>query len=132
MVALPSWYFETILNPLAVGPLTAIPAFGAMCLGIGVILALIGRERRLLLFLVPLAISEILVALAGALRGDVPESAGGPILLVFVIAQSLFSIYLVYRMKGARWAASALALFSLTYALFAAFIAAMAFTDSWL
>jgi hypothetical protein len=40
--------------------------------------------------------------------------------------------YIVWWSEGARWPAAAIAIFTSSYALFAAFVAEMAFHDSWL
>ena len=39
--------------------------------------------------------------------------------------------YIVWRLEGARWPAAAIAIFTSSYAFFAAFVAAMAFSDTW-
>ena len=132
VLALPEWYFGAILDPFGAGPLSAVPAFGTLCLFVGLVLGLRRRTKGLLLFLIPAGLCEMLVAVAGAFRGQVQSSFAQPLLLGFLAVQLLISVYLIYRSKGARGAASALTLFSLTYALFASFIAVMAFTDSWL
>ena len=50
----------------------------------------------------------------------------------FLILQVLLCGYLIWRTKGARTAAAPIAVFCVSYAFFAAFIASMAFNDSWL
>jgi hypothetical protein len=124
--ALPKWFFPCILSPFSAGLLTAIPAGGVICLGIGSIVGVVKRQWRLLIFLLPTALSQIYVAVAGWFRG---KPKGGASLLVFLVLQLVFIVYLVYRSKGARPAAIALALFCIAYALFAAFIAGMAFAN---
>jgi hypothetical protein len=133
-LALPEWYFSTILAPLGAGPLSAIPAFGTACLGIGVVLGFAAGERSLFLFLIPAAITELFVAIAGAMRGLAPYDSHilTVALSLFVGLQIILAIYLVFAMKGARLAATALALFSVTYAMFATFIAGMSITNDWL
>jgi hypothetical protein len=130
--AVPEWYFETLLDPLGAGPFSGIPALGALALIAGLVLAAMRRRKGLLLFLVPFAASEALVALAGAMRGRVGPSPAGWITLVFLAAQLLFCLWLLWRLRGARAPAAAFTLFSLTYALFAAFVAGMAFGDTWM
>ncbi len=132
LLALPLWYFVTLGDPLGAGPLSAVPVFGTICLVAGLILGLSERPRRLFLFLIPATASELFVATAGAMRGQLPGESSHPALLLFIGFQVVFSGYLIYGLKGARWAAVALALFSVSYALFAAFVAAMAFSDRWL
>jgi hypothetical protein len=52
--------------------------------------------------------------------------------LRFLGVQLMICGYLLYRLIGARLEASILSFFCMTYALFAAFIATMAFSDTWL
>ena len=130
--ALPIWYFSTIVHPLSAGPLTAVPALGIISLVVGLTLGLSGREPRLLLFLIPFAFSQLFVAIAGALRGCLAGASSGPPLLLFILVQVVLVGYLIYRLAGARGAAVALAAFSLTYALFADFVASMSFSNDWL
>ena len=132
VLALPAWYFATLTSPFSAGALTLVPALGAISLAAGVVLAVKSRQRRLAIFLIPFAFSEVLVAVAGALRGQVDGFTANAILMTFLAMQVGFSGWLVYRLKGARTAASALAIFSITYALFGAFIAVMSFADTWL
>jgi hypothetical protein len=131
-LALPTEYFPTILAPFREGILTAIPALGVVCLAIGVVLGIARREAGLLMFAALPAASQILVSVAGFMRGSFRDSGSHPILLTFLLLQLVAAGYLVWRMKGARWPAAALAVFSLSYALFAAFIAVMAFNNDWL
>jgi hypothetical protein len=90
------------------------------------------RERKLVAFLIPATASELLVAIAGALRGKLTEGAADVPLLLFIGLQLALATYLVRMTEDARRAAIFLALFSVTYALFAAFVAGMAFADTWL
>ena len=130
--AVPQWYFETLLDPLGAGLLSFIPALGALLLIVGLVLAAMRRRKGLLLFLIPFAASEALVAVAGAMRGRVGPPLAGWITLAFLAAQLLFCLWLLWRLRGARAPAAAFTVFSLTYALFAAFVASMAFADQWL
>lgn len=131
LLVLPEWYFSSVTMPLVAGPLSAIPAFGTICLVVGLVSGLIKRERRLALVIVPFAASELLVAIAGFWRGEVADGIGQSVLIVFMVLQVAFALYLIYRMEDARLAGIALALFSVTYALFAAFVSAMSFGDVW-
>jgi len=131
-LALPNWCFSTIVNPLSAGPLSAIPALGVISLVVGLILALSGREPRLFLFLIPFTLSQLFVAIAGALRGQLREESSLTPSLLFIVVQVVLVAYLIYYLAGARGAAVALAAFSLTYALFAGFVAGMSFSDNWL
>ena len=84
----------------------------------------------MLLFALPFLASECFVAFAGWQRGQVPDE--GWINLGFLAAQLTLVIVLIVYAKGARGPALALSVFSLSYALFAAFVASMSFTDNWL
>ena len=133
LTALPSWYLGAAMAPFSAGALTIVPAMGLVSLAVGVILGAIGRRRELLWFLALFAASELLVVIAGAMRGQVrPEGPLNAGLLLFLGAQLVVSGYLIYRMKGARAPASALGVFSVTYAAAAVFVAGMSFTDNWL
>jgi hypothetical protein len=135
LTVLPNWYLEGATHPLSAGALTLIPAIGLLALAVGLILGAIKRRRELLWFLFPFALSEGLVAIAGIFRGSVPYGASTGLsifFLVYLAAQLVAFGYLIYHIKGARTAATALSIFSLSYALFATFVAGMSFTDSWL
>lgn len=140
LVAVPLWYLLTVGFPLAAGALTLVPAAGTLSLGLGVVLGAIRQRRDLLLFLLPFALSEILVGVAGAMRGQVRIGEADPALVdlvhgglfIFMAVQVAISAYLVYLLKGARSSAIALAIFTVTYAAFAAFVATMSFSDTWL
>jgi hypothetical protein len=105
--ALPIWYFSTIVHPLSAGPLSAVPALGVISLVVGLTLGLSGREPRLLLFLIPFAFSQLFVAIAGALRGQLPGASSGLPLLLFIVVQVVLVAYLIYRLEGARGRGSA-------------------------
>jgi hypothetical protein len=133
--AVPSWYFATIASPLAAGPLTAIPALGILCLAIGLLWGVAKRETGLLIFLMPLAASQLLVIVAGFLRGVFRPDSYYMISWItgaFILFQIAASAYIVWRLRGARWSAAAITIFNLSYALHAGFVATMAFSDDWL
>lgn len=132
LLSLPLWYFSTLLAPFSAGVLSAIPAMGTASLLVGAVWGLMDRRSGLLLFLILPAASQALVAVSGSMRGSFGRDDDLTFLLVFVVLQLLAATYLVFRLKGARAPATALAVFSSSYALFAAFIAGMAFTDTWL
>jgi hypothetical protein len=75
--ALPEWFFESIRHPIIGGPLSAIPAFGVVCLAVGVVLGFARRQEKLLLFLLSPIASEVLVAISGIFRGRIPEGGDG-------------------------------------------------------
>jgi hypothetical protein len=134
--ALPSWYLGAALAPFSAGALTLIPAVGLLSLIIGVILGAVQRRRQLMWFLLLFVSSEVLVAISGVMRGQVSPSGPANLLdaglLIFLGAQFAVSGFLIYRVKAARASASALGVFSVTYAAAAIFVAAMSFTDNWL
>ena len=132
ILALPEWFFPSVLMPFAAGPLTLIPALGTVCLAIGIGLGVMKHKPALWLFLIPALFCEALVGIAGLFRGELRGSASEWALVAFLIFQLALCGYLVWRVRGARTAAVPLALFSLTYAMYAAFIASMAFSDSWM
>ncbi len=132
ILALPEWYFSASSDPLGAGLLTIIPATGVVFLLIGVVQGFVTRERRLLLFIVPFLASELFVGIAGALRGAVAKSPAGIVLLLFIAIQAIVAGTLVYRLRRAWAPASSLAIFSMSYALFACFVAGMAFADDWI
>ena len=134
--AVPVWYFSTLSMPFSAGPLSAIPASGAICLVIGAGWGVIKRKMNLLLFLLLIVATQVLVVVAGFLRGSLRGTTNQltlqTLLGAFLLLQIAFAGYLVWRLKGARWPAVALAIFTSSYAAFGAFVAAMAFSDDWL
>lgn len=131
-VAVPSWYFSTILAPFSAGPLSAIPAFGIICLACGAVWGLRQRRRGLLIFLLLPAASQGLVVVAGFMRGMLKGESSQPYLLAFLLLQIIVAGCFVFRFSGARFPATALAIFTVSCALFAAMVAGMAFRDTWL
>jgi len=127
---LPEWYFSSVLDPLGAGLLTAIPAAGVICLILGLLLTTLRRSSRLWLFFLPFIASEAFVAFAGWQRGQIPSA--GWLILTFLGAQSVLIIGLIAHSKRALMPAVAFALFSLSYALFASFVAGMSLADDWL
>jgi hypothetical protein len=133
-LAVPAWYSSTIVSPFSAGPLSAIPALGILSLTIGVVLGIVKRKTSLLIFLLLPTASQILVVVAGFMRGAFRSDANQLTLwiLTFVLLQMAGAGYIVWRLKGARGPATAIAVFTSSYAVFAAFVAAMAFSDDWL
>ena len=131
-LALPQWYFPALLAPFAAGPLTLIPASGALALLAGGGMAVVRRRREPLWFLVPAVASHVLVAVAGLMRGRLDQDASNPVLIAFLVAQLVLCGFLIWRLRRARVEAALLTVFAMTYALFAAFIASMSFNDVWL
>ncbi|MGE0668561.1 MAG: hypothetical protein AB7O49_18555 [Sphingomonadales bacterium] len=132
ILATPQWYFRSILSPFSAGVFSAIPALGIVCLLAGAALGFRYRQKRLLMCGVPFILSVSFGGVAGLLRGEVPNGWADFIMYGFLAGQLILSVWLVYFARRAWPAAALLAVFSMSYALFAAFIAYMSFTDTWL
>jgi hypothetical protein len=130
--ALPTWYFSSILAPFSAGMLSMIPAAGIICLLVGGVWGAVKRRLGLLIFLLLPLSSQVLVAVAGLMRGEVDSETSGVVLSAFFWSQLAVAAYFVFRLKGARLPAVLLGLFSLSYAVSASFVASMAFGDVWL
>jgi len=121
-----------VANTLGVGLLSLIPFIGTVALVAGAVLGILRRRPLLFVFLLSPFLSECYVGIAGALRGQLRGNASlGPV-CIFAVIQTWLILFPVYRLKGARLPASALALFCMSYGLFAWFVGAMAFADDWL
>lgn len=131
-LALPEWYFSAILAPFSAGVLSVVPAVGIVALVVGAVWGVAKRRLGLLVFLILPAASQALVAVSGFMRGDLRNHESEVILSTFLLLQAVAGGYLVFRLKGARLPASALSVFSLSYAFFASLVASMAFSDVWL
>ena len=127
---LPQWYFMTIIAPFGAGVLTAIPASGIVTLVAGVILAIMRRERFVLFALLPVAAAHLYVTVAGFFRGQLPDSSF--LFSGLMLVELLFVGALILYARHSKLAAALLGWFCLTYSFFAAFIGAMAFSDTWL
>jgi hypothetical protein len=134
--AVPDWYFSALAAPFSAGALSAVPAFGTVCLLFGAVLGLIKRRAGLLLFLAVPAVSQTLIVVAsltaGMIRGDTGLSLLALLVPLLVWTQVLFAAFLIFHLRGARLAAAPLAIFACTYADFAAFVAGMAYSGIWL
>ena len=73
LFGLPIEYFSTVTHPFVAGPLSAIPAFGVICLVIGAGIGLFMRERRLLLFLAPFLLSHLLMIVSWPFWGALSQ-----------------------------------------------------------
>lgn len=128
---LPFWYLDAALN-IPKEPFGLIVSVGFICLLIGCIWGVVIREKRLSAFLLPFAASQIFVAISGFMQGKVAEPMASLVLLSFITLQLAGAGYLIFTLKGARLPATLLAIFAMSYAAFAAFIAAMAFANDWI
>ena len=94
----------------------------------------VGHETSLWIFLLLPAASQTLVVVAGFLRGTLrhdPHHVTRWVIRTFMLLQIVGAAYIVWWSEGARWPAAAIAIFTSSYAFFAAFVAAMAFSDTW-
>ena len=131
----PFEYFYAIVSPFSADLLTIMPVLGVLSLAVGVVAGIAKREKRLLIFLLLPAASQILLVVAGFARGAFKNNPGqgAPwIIWAFVLLQIAGAATIVWRLKGARAPAAALAIFTSTYGFFAAFVASMALADDWL
>lgn len=67
----------------------------------------------------------------GAFQHD-PNQLTLWIIGTFMLLQIAGAAYLVWRLEGARLPAVAIAMFTSSYAFFAAFVGSMSFSDNWL
>ena len=131
--SLPLWYFSSLLHPFDAGFLSLVPAIGIVCLVVGACLTFARRNTALSWVLASVLLSQVFVALAGFLRGEVSQDEQlFAVTATFLCVQLVCLVLLLWYSKGARAASIPLAFFGGTYALFAAFVAVMAFSDTWL
>ena len=134
-LAIPKWFFSTLLAPFAGGPLTLLPSAGSVCLGIGVFEAVRHRQWRLSLIAFSFLLSEVFGALSGLLRGQYTiQSHQSPSILIntFLGSQLIINMFFLYWFKNARVSALFLVVFCLIYALFTLFVAEMSLQEAWL
>ena len=129
---LPRWFFWNLVDPFSAGPLSLIPFVGIVCLFVGATLGVCKRAGYLWRFGLQVLASQVLVAFAGLLRGALDTAQTQIVLGSFMVLMLGWSLFLVYKAKGARIPAISLAVFSLSYAAYAAFLSAMSLTDDWL
>ena len=130
--AVPVWYFAGVAHPFKSGMLSFIPFLGTVGLVAGGLSALVQRRRALLLFAFPFLLSEAYVFVAGRFEGQFRGSASLLPEWLFLITQAALIAHLVYKSRQTWLTSLALAVFSLSYALFALFIGGMAFAEDWL
>jgi len=130
-LATPQWYFDAAFGA-DVLLFRIFFGVGTLALVVGVVWGMLRREPRLFLFLIPLLLSQFLVAVAGGFERQGAVAWVDPLLFLFLASQMLLCLYLIYRLEEVRRAATALSLFSITYAVHAAFVAGMSLTGDWL
>lgn len=137
LVVLPVWFVEASLafisNPGGAGLFAIVSALGvvALALGVAVGAAVSHHRARMVWFLASPLASEVFVTVAGLLQGKVQEPLATSVAGLFLIAQLCLCLLLIVWAKGMRISAMALSVFSLCYALFAAYVASMAFRNDW-
>ncbi len=112
-------YFATLLAPFASGPLSFIPASGAVSLIAGAILALVKRETGVIWAVLGVFLSHALVISLGLLGNH------SLVFLPFLALQLLISVVVIRSSHQSVLAGVLVAWFNVTYALSAAFIAAL-------
>lgn len=137
LLVLPAWFarasFAFISGAGSTGWLGAVPTLGllALVVGLGASAAVMDRRARLTWFLASPLLSEVFVAGARMFRGKVEAPTTGHATGAFLVVQLCLCLVLIANAKGARFAAMALSVFSVCYALFATFVAGMAFRGDW-
>lgn len=126
-VLLPKWFYLSLLHPFWFGPLSSFPALSMICLVAGLVLGIIRRQARLLLFLIPIAMSQALVTAIGLVGESGFWGVDQVIYWCFLVLQIALSVWLAYHAGTAQPAALALAVFSIIYAFMATFVAATAY-----
>ena len=112
-------YFATLLAPLASGPFSFIPASGAVSLIAGTILAVVKRETGAIWAVLGVFLSHALVISAGLLGNP------GLMFLPFLVVQLIISIVVIRASHQSVIAGTLVAWFNVTYAMSAAFVAAL-------
>ena len=133
-LSLPVWYFSALRDGLRPDAfvLGAVVWPGVAGLLAGLVIGVRRRQAVLLWLLISPLLSQGLVAVAGVFRGQVQAPLLTGVLLSFLAIQLALLAFLNFRFRNMRASAAALSLFGLSYALFAYFVAAMSFSDTWL
>src|SRR5688572_1232510 len=80
--------------------LILVPIIGEIFLFIGILLMLWHRRWALMVFLIPVAICQVFVTVAGFMRGDLSGAVLETILYTFIGIQLLIIGYLLYLAQG--------------------------------
>lgn len=133
-LATPVWYFSALGTLFEPGSriFGLVTLAGLLGLLLGTVLGIKRRQARLLWFLLSPLLSQVYVAFAGLLRGALAQGPSTLAFWAFMALQLALLSFLLFRFRGARLPGAALSLFGISYGLFAAFVAAMSFTDTWL
>jgi hypothetical protein len=136
ILALPVWYAG--LYGAAFAPDDGFKTWGiaaivaSLMLAGGVVLSIRQWNFRPFAVLLLVVGSFVLVALAGLFRGHVEGNLLLVVLLGSTALQAAMGVTLIYRARGARVAAALMFPFCASFWLFATFVAAMSFQDTWL
>ncbi len=133
-LATPVWYLSALATLLVPGDriFGLVALVGLLGLVLGTVLGIKRRQAKLLWFLLSPLLSQVYVAFAGLLRGALASDPATLAFWIFMALQLAMLSFLLFRCRDARLPGAALSLFGISYALFAAFFAAMSFTDTWL
>ncbi len=129
---LPLLYGDAARVGFAAGLIGVVPLRGAIALAVALLLLFRWRSRRLWWFIAPFATSELLVVAASAVPGSMRSNAIGVVLLAFVAVQVASCAWLFWHNRRVWQPAAFFALFNLSYAAFAVFIASMTLSGDWL
>lgn len=105
------------------------PYVAILCLAGCILIKADSPSPRLLQFLIPFGLSQALLALAGLIPGRMPDASG--LLIAFLCIQIIVCGVLIYRLRQIGIAASMLALFCVSYAVFASVAAGMSLQNTW-
>lgn len=123
LIDLHLWFLATLSKPYALGAFSLIPVGGIACLMIGTVFGLARPRRSLLLFVLPVAISQVFLLAVGPLNSAFPEG-GYWIGLVFIASQAAIIGTAVIRNRTVWIPALCLSVFCLIYAYYIHFAAA--------
>ncbi len=131
-VYVPVVYVVTVVNyfPTTFGVFPpALAAIGIICLLTGIVQGYLARQKYLLTFLLLPAASQLYLVFVGFTDGKFEPGALYWILPAYLATQVLAAGYLIYRFREARLSAVFLAIFCLSYAVFAAFFSSMVIVE---
>ena len=131
------WFFNAVIDSRLDLFCRLFPTLPLVCLVVGLVLAKRRPHRMLWWAGVSFGISIGYLALAGSLRGAIPNGlpphwGATGLFWSFAALQIACVAILVWRSPGSRRAAALLAGFCLPYALFCSFVASMSLADDWL
>ncbi|MEM9837969.1 MAG: hypothetical protein AAF830_02315 [Pseudomonadota bacterium] len=138
LVSLPLWFFQgAILFPVSPELLLAPSGVGTAGLLAGAYFTFRRPDRRLALFLIPCALTHLFVAIAGHFSNALDwnsehQDLANSVVNVFLLAQLVITLGLVYKTRAVLKPALGFALFNICYAFFGGFLSVMALTGNWI